>query len=102
MNESAIGENEAQSAGKWSLAFIGCLTAVAVAWTSILGSITRLNERRARLWFRLTVPTVCGWCEPQKTLHRAPLKWFGHLTSHGMCPECAEKMKAQVRAMTAK
>jgi aminoglycoside/choline kinase family phosphotransferase len=102
-DESSIGENELQSAGKVSLAFFGALAALLAVCASILGILARLNERRARLWWRLTVPTVCNWYHKDvRTLHRAPLKWFGHLTSHGMCKECAEKMAAQVRAMTAK
>lgn len=59
-----------------------------------------LCDWHGRAWFWLTVPMLCGWRQPNKTIHRAPLKFLGRKPSHGMCQECADKMKAQVRAMT--
>jgi hypothetical protein len=42
------------------------------------------------IWFWLVTDTRCSWC--QKTMHRAPLWWFGDgLESHGQCPTCNRK-----------
>jgi hypothetical protein len=40
------------------------------------------------------VVRVCAWC-PDKLEAEAEAKAAGHVVSHGICPECAQKLMAE-------
>lgn len=92
IGEEEIGRNEGQYLGWWRSALLYGFLILAGLWAVAAGMVSKVQSLMSKVWWYLSVPSVCKWCE--RTQRYAPLWFFGSAATHGICKECKNNLLA--------